>query len=356
MDQRGGQVVASLLGRRRGDMPVAPRRIVAIQPTAIGDTLIGSGMLAALARRHPEAEVIVAHGAANAAAVKMLAAQIRGMNVGFGNPLRAVRTLRALHADMIVDLCPWPFATALAARLSAPWVAGFAPEINGRGALFDLAVPHRTDRHESANLVAMAEALDATVDAPMEIARAPEALPGDLSPDNLVLLHVSAGGSRAAAKAWPEAHWVALAQGLVAAGYRVGFTGVDADAAQVDPILEALGVPDDRAVSLCGTLSLASLAEVLAVVPLLVSVDTGVLHLSAAVEGRALGLHGPTRAARWGSISPHATGLDTPHPEAGFINYGWEEHPRAMEMMPALTPDRVLETALDCLQAQRPAA
>jgi ADP-heptose:LPS heptosyltransferase len=78
------------------------------------------------------------------------------------------------------------------------------------------------------------------------------------------------------------------------------------------------------------------------------------LHLSAAVQGRALGLHGPTVARRWGSVSPAARGLDAPHPAGGFVNYGWEEHARAEEIMETLRPEMVIEAARAMLAANRP--
>ena len=112
----------------------------------------------------------------------------------------------------------------------------------------------------------------------------------------------------------------------------------------LNPVRDSLVAQRERA--------LVSTAELLAEVPLLISVDTGVLHLSAAVSGRAIGLHGPTHAARWGSVSPAALGLDSPHPAGGFVQYGWEDHPQAEEIMPMLTPERVLSAALDKLEAQ----
>ncbi|MEL6978463.1 MAG: glycosyltransferase family 9 protein [Pseudomonadota bacterium] len=345
-DQRFGRLVARALARS-GERPApsAPERILFVQPTAIGDTLISSGAVAALSRRHPRAEIVVAHGPSNAAAVKMLAADARGVAIGFGNPVKAARALRALKPDMVIDLCPWPFATALATRLSGAWTAGFQPSFGNRGALFDRAVPHRTNQHEIENLSALSEALDAGPAARMAIAPPQTPVPEWIDTSRLVLLHAAAGGSRAAPKSWPTDHWAALVRALVARGWSVGLTGVPADAAVVDPIIAAAAAPPEKVVSFCGKLSLAELVAVLAKAPLLISVDTGVLHLSAAVDGVAIGLHGPTRAKRWGTVSPNGAGLDAPHPAAGYINYGWESHPEELEIMRALAPETVVAEA-----------
>lgn len=335
-------------------MPEVVRKILLIQPTAIGDTLISSGAVQAIGERFAGSELIIAHGPNNKPAVNLLAAPVTPVSIAFTNPATATREMRALAPDIVIDLTPWPYATALCARLSGVWSAGFAPAINRRGQLFDLAVEHRTDRHEIGNLRALAHALGADSDCAMAIRRAAVDLPDDLAVERLVLVHASAGGARALAKGWPVGHWAELVQGLVADGWQVGFTGVAADLATVEPILAAAGLPASQAFSLCGRLSLAQLAQLLGDTPLLISVDTGVLHLSAAVEGRSIGLHGPTFARRWGSLSSRARGLDAPHAAAGFIHYGWEEHPEAAAIMPSLAPAVVLAEARQMLAEALP--
>lgn len=348
-DQAVGNVLSAVLARSARPIPSAPGKILFIQPTAIGDTLISSGAIAAIAGRFPGAQLALAHGPNNKMAVKMLSAAVEPVQIGFNNPLKAMRQVRALGPDIVIDLTPWPYATALCARLAGAWSAGFAPAINRRGALFDCPIEHRTDRHEIENLRALAHALGGEGDCRMDITRQTVNFPADINVDRLVLVHVAAGGARAAAKAWPIDHWVQLAQGLERDGWQVGFTGVPSDAEAVDHILEKANLPQASCFSLCGRLTLGELAELLAITPLLISVDTGVLHLSAAVDGRAIGLHGPTKSRRWGSVSPNAHGLDAPHPAAGYINYGWEDHELGLSIMPTLTPDVVLTRARECL-------
>src|SRR5215472_2258637 len=61
----------------RGVKPVRPlpddaRRITIIQPTAIGDTLLGSGVVAAVRRRYPRAAIEILHGPSNAQAFQVI--------------------------------------------------------------------------------------------------------------------------------------------------------------------------------------------------------------------------------------------------------------------------------------------
>ncbi|MCV9967752.1 glycosyltransferase family 9 protein [Pararhizobium sp. BT-229] len=340
----------SLTNRHRG-LPVAPERVGIIQPTAIGDTLIASGAVAAIAERYPTARVVVFHGANNAPAVGMIASRPESVLCDFSRPDRALRALRAARLDLTVDLTPWPNLTAILARLSAPCAVGFAPADGIRGKLFDLAIPHRGDRHELENLAAMARAFGATDNYSMQIRTKDCAMASELPLDRLVLCQLSAGGSRAAEKAWPVEYWATLCSRLIDAGYVPAFTGIANDQKAVDALCAQLGASAKATISLCGKIPLAELGDLMRQARAVVSVDTSVLHLAGAVDARVFGLHGPTRSQRWGARSTNGRGFDSPHPDAGYIIYGTETHPRAMEIMKALTPDIVLPAVCE---AERP--
>lgn len=333
--------VLSLANRQRG-LPAAPERIGIIQPTAIGDTLIGSGAVAAVSARYPAARVSVFHGANNAPAVGMIASGPEPVLCNFSRPGTTLRQLRAARLDLVIDLTPWPNLTAILARLSAPCAVGFAPAGAVRGKLFDIAIPHRGDRHELENLAAMAKVFGGTGTYRAQITVKDCAMASTLPLDRLVLCQLSAGGSRAAEKAWPLEYWAILCQRLIDAGFVPAFTGIAGDQKVVDALWEHLGSAAASTISLCGKIPFAELGDLMRRCRAVVSVDTSILHLAGAVDARVLGLHGPTRSWRWGALSAQGKGLDSPHPDAGYISYGTETHPRAMAVMKALTPDIVL--------------
>lgn len=330
------------LWNHKRPLPVAPKRIGIIQPTAIGDTLIASGTVAAIADRYPQARVLVFHGSNNAPAVRMIASPLEPVLCNFSRPDSALRMLRGARLDLVVDLTPWPNLTAILARLSAPCAVGFTPANATRGKLFDVAVPHGGDRHELDNLAAMGRVFGAIDDYRMQVRVEDCTVGSELPLDRLVVCQLSAGGSRAAEKAWPIEYWAALCSRLIAAGFVPAFTGIANDQKAVDTLLSQLGPAAAATISLCGKIPLAQLGDLLRRARMVVSVDTSVLHLAGAVGARVFGLHGPTRSARWGARSALATGLDSPHPDAGYIIYGTETHAQSMEIMRALTPDLVV--------------
>lgn len=341
----GAARVLSLTNRRRS-LPAAPERIAIIEPTAIGDTLIASGAIAAIAERYPDADLSVFHSASNAVAVGMVDARLTPVLCDFSRPDRALGMLRRVEPNLVVDLTPWPNLTAILARLSAPCAVGFAPIGAARGNLFDLPVPHRSDRHELENLAEVARLFGGSDDYHMRIHIKDCGVASELPLDRLVLCHLSAGGSRAAEKAWPLEYWRLLCIGLIDAGYVPAFTGIASDQKTVDLLRAQLGGHSDNTISLCGRVPFTELGDLLRRARLVISVDTSILHLAGAVDATVFGLHGPTRSWRWGACCARAQGLDSPHPDAGYISCGTETHPRSMEIMRALTPEMVLEAVL----------
>lgn len=342
IDRYAGIPLLFVLGllRRRRALPARPARIGVIQPTAIGDMFLITGLLCHLRERLPEAEIHVFHGKSNAAALALLPVDVVGHCCVFKRPWQALRMLRAARLDVLIDCAPWTRLTALLTALSgAGTTVGFRSAGQGIHPAFDIAVPYLPTRHEVENHRAVAELFGPLAEYRPRV-RLDEAAP-DLPLDRLVLLHVSAGGSRAAAKSWPAASWAALARHLAADGWVVGFTGAASDVPAIRRIIEAAGLPPECCLLLAGRLTLPQLARTLADARLLVTIDTGVAHLAAAAGGRVVALHGPTRFARWGAHTPLATGLDAPHPAAGHVHYGFERHPRADRIMASLSVDAV---------------
>ncbi len=341
----GAPVIQALaMGRKRRELPRKPVRIGVIQPTAIGDAILSSGVIARIAKTYPQAEVWVLHGANNGSAIAMIEAPFQREAITFSRPDKAAFALRAKRFDLLIDLTPWPRATALAARLCGAVTVGFDSEGQARGGAFDVPVRHSCGRHEIENLAEMADAVAGPAPYAMAIKRGWPAPAMPLAFDRLVLAHPCPGGSQAAAKAWPPGHWAKLIAALNRAGFVVGITGSKADAPAAEAILQAGAATPDRAFSLCGRMSLPELSGVIERARLIVSVDTGVMHLAAALQAPLVALHGPTKPERWGPISPNAQALLSPHPAAGYIQFGYEDHPDAAAVMAALAPERVIAT------------
>ncbi len=104
-------------------------------------------------------------------------------------------------------------------------------------------------------------------------------------------------GTTWASKHWPESHWLALAKKVNQAGFHVVLPwGNECEKARAERIAGA-----GEAVTVLPRLSLAKVAGVISEARAVVAVDTGLGHLTAALETPAVSLYGPTSPARVGA-------------------------------------------------------
>lgn len=357
LDRTGGAAVLQLLaiGLRRKALPEKAERIGVIMPSAVGDTMLGSGFFASVLDRYPQAEIFVFHAASNAAAVRMLPIKVTGIRCNFTNPAATVSAMRKQKLDIAVDMTPWTKLTAIYARLAAPVAIGFDPPGLNRDKALDIAVKHDPTSHEMDNIAGLAAIFSPRPYQPKVVTQSYDNADG-LDLGRLVLCHVVAGGTEAERKSWPLERWAELTRRLVADGWQVGFTGVAGDSEKIGRIMADAALPEDKVISLCGRISLEKLGDLLKRARLLITIDTGVLHLAAAVGGRVLALHGPTRSSRWGARGEKVRSLDSSHPASGYVIYGYESEARGAEIMKCHSVDDVASAAIEMLHEDEPVA
>jgi lipopolysaccharide heptosyltransferase II len=150
---------------------------------------------------------------------------------------------------------------------------------------------------ERPRLIVRPEA-DAQMRATLSAARATLAIPGG----PLIALH--AGAHNGQAKRWPARHWATLAGRLAnELGALVVLTGAPSEAPLAEKISYAAGAP---LLNLCGKTSLPELKALLAQADLVISGDSGPMHIACAVGAPVIALHGPTDPAISGPTAPDA--------------------------------------------------
>lgn len=196
--------------------------------------------------------------------------------------------LRAERFDVAVHLCGggWS-ANPFLGRLGAAVTAGSrAADAAGVGRW----VPFRPFQPEVLRLlevVSLIGASPATVEPSVPVlsadrAAAQAALPDDGRP--LALLHPGASDS---SRWWPAERFAVVGNELARRGARVVVTGTDAERELVGRTLAALAAGE----SACGRLSLAALIGLLDRATVLVSNDSGPVHLGAAVGTATVGVY-----------------------------------------------------------------
>ncbi len=111
--------------------------------------------------------------------------------------------------------------------------------------------------------------------------------------DDFVCIHP---GARKPERRWPAQQFAAVADGLAALGYQIALTGSEQEHSLAGRVAASMTVP---AINLAGKTSLGGLAALLSTTRLLVSNDTGVSHVAAAVGAPSLILFSADDHARW---------------------------------------------------------
>ena len=314
--------------------------------------MLDTGVLLHIRETLPKATIHLFHGASNSEMVPLLPVAVEAHLCDFTNVPSTLRALRRAQLDVLLDLTPWPRLTAIYCSLSGAVTVGFRSHRQLRHFAYDIAIPHLRDRHEVENLQALADAFGKTSEYCVQLRSNSIAASMPLAYEQLVLCHIAPGGTRAAEKSWPAEYWAELVRRLVSLGYSLGFTGTAADVSAVNAVLAAAAAPPERAFSLCGQISLLELTRMLKSARLLITVDTGVLHLASTVAVPMIALHGPTASGRWGARNRAARSLNAPHPSAGFVHFGFEHVADGLAIMRSLSVDAVLEAATSMLASE----
>lgn len=139
---------------------------------------------------------------------------------------------------------------------------------------------------------------------------------GVSSPSRMVFLHLS--GSKSLRR-WHTPAWIELANTLVSMGHTLIWSGAASDIGQMQDIL--IGIQTDTRNASCvlpvlmneSMLPVRQLAAIISLCSTTVSVDTGPMHLSAALSIPTIGLFGPGDPVQWRPIGP-AIQTHTPLP------------------------------------------
>jgi len=298
------------------------RKVLLIKPSALGDVVHALPVAATLHRRYPHtrvdwlveeeaAEILRDHPALGGIVVsgrKRWGRRMRGP-AQLGRTLaeigRFAADLRRRRYDAVLDLQGLLKSALYVVATGAPIRVGFAEGREGAPWVLTHRVPappqpvHAVERY-----LALAAAVDATepvrtfhISVPAHEVRVAQSVLA-AAPRPRIVLHPFA---RWRTKLWEPEHWRAVARTLLAEGAGVILTGSQDDESLAAAILAGL---DPLPLSLVGRLSLTQLTAVLRDVDLMISVDSGPMHIAAAVGTPVVALFGPTDPRRTGPLGP----------------------------------------------------
>ncbi len=309
-----------------------PQRILVIRLDLIGDLVLSMTLVRALKRSYPQAELDLLALPASAKVVmhdpelteiitydpnvwRRPKALIQPKNWREAFSLR--RRLRARHYDIAVSVFG-PWAGIIAALSGARRRVGFGRE-SYPGFMTD-NVPGRhwspgDHKHEVDYCLELAKSSGAITSPADRIPRLyvdPQAcqqleqllMQQDVQQAKPVIAcHVSSNNGQS--KRWPIPYWATLIDKLIREqGAQVIFTGAPVDTPLIESVSHRM---QEQAINLAGKTSLPQLVALLQRADLVISGDSGPMHIAAAVGTPLIAIHGPTDPALSGPVSPTAT-------------------------------------------------
>jgi heptosyltransferase I len=374
--------------RRRRPAAGEVRRILVLRLERIGDLLMSLPALHALRARAPQAGIDLVVGSWNAPLARLVEGvdAVETMDApwlargagGSGWPalLRQARGWRARRYDLAINLEGDIRSTVIMSRAGARWCAGFG--MAGGGPLLDDDVGFDQRSHTAVNGVRLVQAAFGELPArqvwpaegreaaarlpraaltipPAALARADALLAAAAgAPANrpLVGLHIGAGR---AVKEWPPERMAeAGAWAVRERGAALVLTGSAADRAAADQVRRALP-PSATVVDTVGGADLVALAAVISRLSLLITPDTGPMHVAAAVGTPLVALFGPSSPDRWGPLTQDAriVRVDLPCSPCNRIrNPPARCQGHTPDCMTGILAGRVIEAAGDLLPAR----
>ncbi|WP_240732221.1 glycosyltransferase family 9 protein [Geobacter sp. FeAm09] len=315
-----------------------PSSILLIRPGGIGDAVHLIPTISAIKSTYPDAAIDILAEKRNSA-VFNLSHHVRHV-FHYDKPLELFRALRTTY-DVVIDTEQWHRLSAVVARMTrAPVSIGFAT--NERARLFTHAIAYSQDDCEIDSFYRLL--------APLGIARAEVpalflAVPPKAAEKANMLLE--GGGGRAFVTLFPgasipERRWGAekfrnLADMLAAVGLAVVVVGGGEDQEQGEMI-----VAGGTGLNLAGRTSLSETAAVIQKSALLVSGDSGVLHIAVGLGVPTVSLFGPGRARKWAPQGERHLVLNKKLPCSPCTTFGTTPPcPIAAKCMADITVDEV---------------
>lgn len=290
-------------------------KTLVVAPSWIGDTILAQPLLA---RLHERGAIIDMLAPAWSAPLLQRMPQVRRVikspfqhgDFAFSERVKLGRQLATEHyAQAYVLPNSWksalvPFFAGIPERIGYHGEARYLL-LNRRYKLDDTGLPQLAQRYarlaDSSNTTGLPPLPQPQLDSNAEqqqVAREILGLPLDTQP-----VIFCPGAEYGPAKRWPAHHFANLARQLGNAGDPVWILGSAADKSVGDAIAQAA---NGCAFNLCGRTTLEQAIDLIATARLVVSNDSGLMHIAAALDRPLLALYGSSSPAYTPPLSAHA--------------------------------------------------
>jgi ADP-heptose:LPS heptosyltransferase len=343
----GGQFVSLFRKPILDNTRIRLNNIIIFRPGGIGDAVLLIPAINILKANYHSLNITILAEKRNAGVFELCPAIDKLLL--YDRPVDLFNTLKYKY-DIVIDSEQWHRLSAVVARLTgAQVIIGFGT--NERGRLFTHSIPYVQDLYETENFMRLLEplnvqppvALTPYLTVPPKVAATADTLLQELMGMPFVALFP---GASIPTRRWGAVRFAAVAAGIAAAGYGVVVVGGREDVESGATITRAID-----AVNIAGKTSLVETAAVIARSELLVSGDSGVLHLAVGLGVPTVSLFGPGIADKWAPQGDRHVVLTKNLPCSPCTRFGYTPRcPINAECLRLITPAEVTEAVLKLLK------
>ena len=342
VDRLAGIPLIYLLGLfRKKNKTIPPlNRVAFFISSALGDTLLISGIIRDLKENNPQVQIVIFAGS-NYEAAGLIRNVDRVIAVRVTRFLQTIKKIRSHSFDLWIDTGQWARLNVLYSMFArSSCKIGFHTPGQHKHYLFDWAVRHNRQQHEMDNFRQLLAPLNIQSGLAPEIEVDEHLIHKPAKP--YVVCHPFPGGYRADLKQWPEERWRQLILFFVERGYDVYLTGSRENEQEARELAADCGEKGKINV-VAGHYSFAQTAALIHHAEMVVSVNTGTMHLASILQCNLVALHGPTDFRRWGPLKKNSISITSNHPCAPCLNLGFEYQCKHGGCMESITLQEVID-------------
>lgn len=348
-------------------LPVIPHRLLVVKVFGMGDSILIRSIIGMLRERHPEMEIGVLVGPATREVMTVGESfrvhQYVPRKLSTWSALQILKDIRSCHYDTILNCEQRSLAgSAFLSLIGAAYHIGFIPiSDTPKGRFLTHAMRFRDDQSVWQSFIRLARLIDSSI--PQMFLPTSPKLSEEVEewardwwnehvgsgPAPTIALHV--GSQDREFSRWPVRRFVELAERarIHNRNLTVMLTGTPPERELIDAFISMYS---GHAIDASDPGSLMRTAALLKRCNLLVSNDTGIMHLGAALGVPTVGLFGPNSPRYWAPVGPRATYVyDTKVPCSPCLNLyadRWPlgcSHPEKGRCMLDITVDSVMMAA-----------
>lgn len=325
------------------------KHIGLIKLFAIGDTVLLTGVIKDIKTYFPNSKISFFCSKNNYEVVRLIE-EIDHINVlSLTNPISDLAKIRRRQFDIIIDFEQWVKLSSVYSLFSkSKFKIGFKTKGQYRHYIYDFYTEHSNNIHEINNFQNLVKLIGIKTHNSPYISLKRINFPNNL-PEKYIIFHPWASGSYKREKEWPNENWVLLAKKIRSiSNIPILISGSKSDI-EDSKILESLFIESgiNNIINIAGKYNLNEMIGVIYKSYLVISVNTGIMHISAILDKPLISLHGPTNPNRWGPIGKNSIIIIPNKNDCGFLNLGFEKTNKKVECMKYISVEIVFEKFLE---------